>query len=154
MVDRAGYDAMQSGMQCTLRDFARWGQMLCDKGKTGNKQSIPGVRELVEDIQENANPALWTEMSALKSGFPAGTAYRSHLFALAPQDGRSRVIASVGGYNQNCLVDVDQRIVVAQVGSYWFKAPDKLKRKDPPAGNYVALQYFMNEVLPDLVRKR
>ncbi|MHB0960863.1 MAG: serine hydrolase domain-containing protein [Pirellulaceae bacterium] len=105
MSDGAGCAASQSGMYCTLRDWARWGQMLCNDGSVGSGQILPGIAGFVADIQGNPHPELWTEKSALKDGFLPGMGYRNHLFTFPTQNGRPPILASMGAYHQNCVID-------------------------------------------------
>jgi len=57
-VDRAGYALACGGLSATLRDYARFGQMLLQKGKVGDRQLLPAA--WVEDIH-NADHGLFGE---------------------------------------------------------------------------------------------
>lgn len=142
MIDDAGCAASQSGMACTVRDWARWGQMLCNGGRMGNGRVLPGIVDLVSDIQRNPGPERWDEDSR-QSALP-GMGYRSHLFTMPARPGESPMLASMGGYQQNCLVDPLRKNVVVQVASLvdWSVA----------ASAQAALQSFMIRTLPDLLR--
>jgi len=57
-VDPAGYALACGGLNATLRDYARFGQMLLQRGKVGNTQLVPA--EWIDDIQ-NADHGLFGE---------------------------------------------------------------------------------------------
>jgi len=55
-VDPAGYALACGGLNATLRDYARFGQMLLQRGKVGDKQLVPAA--WIDDIQ-NADHSLF-----------------------------------------------------------------------------------------------
>ncbi len=57
-VDRAGYALACGGLNATLRDYGRFGQMLLQRGKVGDTQLVPA--DWVDDIQ-NADHSLFGE---------------------------------------------------------------------------------------------
>jgi CubicO group peptidase (beta-lactamase class C family) len=57
-VDPAGYALACGGLNATLRDYARFGQMLLQRGKVGDAQLVPA--EWIDDIQ-NADHSLFGE---------------------------------------------------------------------------------------------
>jgi len=57
-VDSAGYALACGGLSATLRDYARFGQMLLQKGKVGDLQLVPA--NWIEDIH-NADNSLFGE---------------------------------------------------------------------------------------------
>jgi 6-aminohexanoate-oligomer exohydrolase len=115
MIDHAGCAASQSGMACTVRDWARWGQMLCSGGRVGCGRVLPGIADLVSDIQRNPGPERWDEDT--RKGSLPGMGYRSHLFTMPARPGDPPILASVGGYQQHCLIDPLRKNVVVQVAS-------------------------------------
>jgi CubicO group peptidase (beta-lactamase class C family) len=145
MIDGAGCAAGQSGMACTLRDWARWGWMLCDGGRVGGGRTLPGIRELVADTQQHPESEKWTEKTGLKEGYPPGMGYRNHMFAFPSQSGRDPILSAQGAYHQNCVIDPLRKNVVVQVASFW--------KRGPGVNGEIALQSFMEETLPDLLKQ-
>ena len=143
MIDHAGCAASQSGMACTVRDWARWGQMLCSGGRVGCGRVLPGIADLVSDIQRNPGPERWDEDT--RKGSLAGMGYRSHLFTMPARPGDPPILASVGGYQQHCLIDPPRKNVVVQVAS--------LADWSVGAHAQAALQCFMLQTLPQLLQQ-
>ena len=57
-VDRTGYALASGGLNATLRDYGRFGQLLLDQGKVGDTQVVPS--DWIADIQ-NADHRLFGE---------------------------------------------------------------------------------------------
>ncbi len=108
-VDRIGYPLADGGFNATLRDYARFGQMLCNKGVANGRQIVP-VEWLNDTL--TANPSLFGEpyTDSFKNG-----AYRNQFWI---RDVDRRVIMALGVFGQLIYVDTDNDLVITRLASW------------------------------------
>ncbi|NLS92467.1 MAG: serine hydrolase [Planctomycetaceae bacterium] len=149
MLDPAATPVGAFGMTMTARDFARWGQMVCARGRVGRDKVLPGQRELVDQMVSDLGPerleGVWDPGSWPNLG------YKSLFWNSATHRGRNPVFHAAGAWGQKCLIDPAAGVVVVQLGSSWDHDPDRIA--DNEVGNHaeVALWSFMQDVVPTLV---
>ena len=120
-VDSAGYALACGGLNATLRDFARFGQMLLQRGKVGDVQLVPA--EWIDDIQ-NADHGLFHEPYTLAA--PNG-AYRNQFWV--ENVDRPGYMAR-GVFGQLIYVDPGDDMVVVKLSSWpEFVSVARLKTK-------------------------
>ena len=108
-VDPAGYALANGGLNATLRDYARFGQLLLQKGKLGDTQLVPA--DWISDIH-NADHSLFGEPYTLAA--PNG-GYRNQ-FWIEDVD-RSGFMAR-GVFGQLIYVDPTDDLVVVKLSSW------------------------------------
>lgn len=132
----------------TLRDWARWGQMVCNRGLGGNDYVFPGVAELVNDMWRDPGPerlkGKWT------TPMP-NVGYRSQFWTCSAKQDRKPLAQAAGWCLQKCLIDFERRNVVLQLASFWDRDPGKILNKETPAHGDLAIWSFMEEALPGLI---
>ncbi|NQU25420.1 MAG: serine hydrolase [Candidatus Nealsonbacteria bacterium] len=136
-----------TGLSCTARDWARWGEMVRCHGRVNGRHVFPGIRELVEDIRRE--PGL-RDSSSISSVMP-NTGYRNQFWTASVVPGKKPLLMANGLYLQVCLIDCDRRNVVVWMGSFWDFDPDKKQKKHTASNAVVGLWSFVNDVLPQLV---
>lgn len=108
-VDAAGYALADGGFNATLRDYARFGQMLAVGGEANGKSLLP--KEWVDDTLD-CHPELfgqpYTEI------LPNG-AYRNQFWI---RDADRRVLMARGVFGQLIYVDLDNELVVVKLSSW------------------------------------
>ena len=111
-VDRKGAPRCTGGLCATLRDFARIGQLMLDKGRRGDTQIIPGA--WLDDIAANGDRGAW-KRGEFAPGFPgAEMSYRSGWYV---RHDAPRTLFAMGIHGQNLFVDAANRLVIAKVSS-------------------------------------
>ena len=108
-VDGIGYPLADGGFNATLRDYARFGQMLCNRGVGNGRQIVPS--EWISDTFA-ADPSLFGE--PFNSGFENG-AYRNQFWI---RDIHRQVIMARGVFGQLIYVDMDNDLVVTRLASW------------------------------------
>jgi CubicO group peptidase (beta-lactamase class C family) len=108
-VDPAGYALACGGLSATLRDYARFGQMLLQKGKVGATQLVPA--EWVDDIH-NADRKLFGEPYTLAA--PNG-GYRNQFWI---EDVDRPGFMARGVFGQLIYVDPGDQMVVVKLSSW------------------------------------
>ena len=108
-VDGIGYPLADGGFNATLRDYARFGQMLCNRGVGNGRQIVPA--EWISDTF-TANPSLFGEPynDYLENG-----AYRNQFWI---RDVCRQVIMAIGVFGQLIYVDMDNDLVVTRLASW------------------------------------
>ena len=113
-VDSKGAPRTTVGICATLRDFARFGQLVARGGRRGSKQILPEA--WLDDMAENGDREAWNK-GAWTQGSYAGLDmhYRSGwcVFNEAP-----KMLHATGIHGQNLYVDRTNDIVVAKVSSW------------------------------------
>jgi hypothetical protein len=113
LVDNIGTPISTIGLSLTLRDWARWGQVMCDGGATPGGQILPGVGELVRDIGQNPQRDKWTSQSNGPEFFSPNTGYRSLCWA-SPTVGKPAIPFAHGAFHQKCYFDSERRLVLVK----------------------------------------
>lgn len=147
MLDSAGTGWNSGGLCLSARDFARWGQMLCQGGRISRGLVVPGIAALVDDIRRNPGPERWTERTNALAFSPPNTGYRGLTWTTPRKPGRVPVPFAHGAYHQKCYVDPDRRIVLVKFSSLTVD----LQNREPYWIDDIAAQSFL-DVLPELVR--
>jgi CubicO group peptidase (beta-lactamase class C family) len=112
MIDGSGAES-SSGF--TLRDFARFGELIRNEGRTGEAQLIPA--SVIKKVMAGGNPEHFA-----KAGMETlpGWTYKSQWW-MRHIDGRTCAVAR-GAHGQVLYIDPENDLVVARVGSF-PKAP-------------------------------
>lgn len=111
-VDRAGAVFADGGLAATLRDVARFGEMLRCGGRNGTDQVVP--QSWIEDALRGApdSRAAYAE-SPTATPLPGGM-YRNQFWV--PHADR-QVLLCLGIYGQSIYVDLDRDVVVVKLSS-------------------------------------
>jgi len=108
-VDVSGFTLASGGMFATLRDTARIGQLILNRGKAGNRQVIP--EDWIDDIFDQTGDATLPRLSP-ESINPY---YRSFVWGLG--DGQGTVYAA-GVHGQYIYVSPSTGVVIAMYSSW------------------------------------
>ena len=108
-VDRTGYPAASGGFNATLRDYARFGQMLCDGG-VGNGQRIVPQAWIDDTLISDARPVDEKRQEIWPNG-----GYRNQFWL--PDRGQPILMAR-GIYGQLIYVDQARRLVAVVLSSW------------------------------------
>jgi len=108
-VDRIGYSLASGGFNATLRDYARFGQMLADDGKVDGRQVVP--YDFICDTV-NCKPDMLEE--SRRQVLPHG-GYRNQFWL---RDVNTRVMMARGVFGQLIYVDPDKALVVVILSSW------------------------------------
>lgn len=107
MLDPSG---AETTLACTLRDFARFGQLVVDGGRTNGEQTIPGT--VIDAFLRGGDHAAFAE--AGMATLP-GWSYRSQWWIR--HVGSTTHAVARGAYGQMLYIDPVHRIVIARFGS-------------------------------------
>jgi hypothetical protein len=122
--------------------------MVCDRGRVGSGQVLPGVSELVNDVQQNPGP------ERLVGKWPTPTpniGYRSLFWTSSVDSGRNPILQAGGWCLQKCMIDIERRNVVVQLASFWDQDPQKLQQGETSHHDDLAMWSFMQDTLPTLL---
>jgi len=108
-VDPAGYALASGGFNATLRDYARFGQMLLQRGKVGDTQLLPGA--WIDDIH-NADHGLFGE--PYTQAAPNG-GYRNQFWI---EDVDRPGFMARGVFGQLIYVDPESEVVTVKLSSW------------------------------------
>ena len=108
-VDISGFTLASGGMFATLRDTARIGQLIINRGKVGNRQVVP--EDWIDDILNQKGDALLPKFSP-KSINPY---YRSFVWGIG--DGQGTVLAR-GVHGQFIYISPSTDTVIAMYSSW------------------------------------
>ena len=108
-VDGIGYPLADGGFNATLRDYARFGQMLCNRGVANGRKIVPS--EWINGTLD-ADRSLFGEPynDYLENG-----AYRNQFWI---RDVYRQVIMAIGVFGQLIYVDMDNDLVVTRLASW------------------------------------
>lgn len=109
-VDSRGAARAAGGICATLRDLARFGEMMRNYGLSGDRQIVPAW--WIDDIRRNGNAEAWSRGDLTKV-FPNGN-YRSKWYTI---DRSQSPFAAVGIHGQWIYVDPANEMVIARVSS-------------------------------------
>ncbi len=110
-VDRAGAARSAGGICVTLRDLARFGEMVRNLGRVGDRQIVP--RWWIEDILLNADRRAWLAEPSAAKFLPAGR-YRSQWYMIGNAGG---AYCAVGIHGQWIYIDPAAEMVIAKLSS-------------------------------------
>jgi len=108
-VDESGYALACGGFNATLRDYARFGQMLLQRGKVGDTQLLPGA--WIDDIH-NADHGLFGE--PYTQAAPNG-GYRNQFWI---EDVDRPGFMARGVFGQLIYVDPESEVVTVKLSSW------------------------------------
>ena len=118
--DRSFAPAAAGGFGATLRDLARFGQMVLNEGRFNGRQIVS--REWIADMRFNGNKEAWRTGQYRGFWNPNG-AYRSLWYVAGDAAGS---IEAIGIYGQRLHINPAQKLVFARLSS----CPDPVSRKD------------------------
>jgi CubicO group peptidase (beta-lactamase class C family) len=110
-VDRSGAARSAGGICVTLRDLARFGEMVRNFGRAGDRQIVP--RGWIEDILRNGDQRAWLAQPTAAQFLPAGR-YRSQWYMIGNASG---AYCAVGIHGQWIYVDPEAEMVIAKLSS-------------------------------------
>ncbi len=105
LIDASGTEWAAGGLACTLRDFARLGEMLRHKGRVNGQQILPET--LFDSIFQGGDSAAFAQ----GQGIPKGGSYRSQWWLY--QD-RYQLRVCRGQYGQRLYIAPDAETVILQ----------------------------------------
>lgn len=112
IVDAGGTAIFEGGFNCCLRDLARFGQLICDRGIVRGKQLVP-VSWVDECRFANTELADTFARSEYGKSMP-NYAYHNQWWIRDPHRG---VIEALGIHGQTIYIDSDSEFVVAKFSS-------------------------------------
>ncbi len=118
LTDKFGMEAAFGGLNCTLRDYARFGKMYADNGKVNGKQVIP--EEWIKKSTQSTEPHLQAGDLPHLSSHPYGYGYQWWL----PESETGEYLA-MGVYNQFIYIDPTHKIVIIKNSSNFNYAIEK-----------------------------
>ena len=110
-VDRAGAARSAGGICVTLRDLARFGEMVRNFGRAGGEQVAP--RWWIEDILGNGDQHAWLAQPTAAKFLPAGR-YRSQWYMIGNATGAH---CAIGIHGQWIYIDPAAEMVIAKLSS-------------------------------------
>jgi CubicO group peptidase (beta-lactamase class C family) len=128
--EKSGFEKMESGINATAVDFARFGLLYLHNGYWNGNQILPESwveKSTVPDSSDNRNIEGWTEI---------GGYYGYHWWGLKKNDGSYDFMAS-GHLSQYIYVSPGKNMVVVRFGSepdsnvYWFDVIKSLVNQMP-----------------------
>ncbi len=108
-VDSIGYAQADGGFNATLRDYARFGQMLLDDGQVNGKSIVP--KQWIDDIY-NADHSLFGE--PYTQAAPNG-GYRNQFWV---EDVSKKGFMARGVFGQLIYIDPEHQMVVVKLSSW------------------------------------
>jgi CubicO group peptidase (beta-lactamase class C family) len=113
-VDAHGNAMADGGMCCTLRDLARFGQLMLDGGRRGGRQVVP--RSWVRDTL-TPEPDTVAAFAAAPDAheYPEGAYYRNKWWVIDP---RGPIYKASGINGQSVLIHVPARVVIAKLSTW------------------------------------
>jgi CubicO group peptidase (beta-lactamase class C family) len=113
-VDAHGNAMADGGICCTLRDLARFGQVMLDGGRRGSRQIVP--RSWIRDtLTPDPDTVAAFEATADAREFPKGAFYRNKWWVIDPL-GPIYMASGING--QTVLIHVPARVVIAKLSTW------------------------------------
>jgi CubicO group peptidase (beta-lactamase class C family) len=110
-VDRAGAVLHDGGFACTLRDLARFGRMVADHGRVGDRQVVPA--RWLDDAATGGPDSREAFAASGDTRMPGGM-YRSQFWVPYPD---RDVLMCLGIHGQMVYVDRSRRLVAVKLSS-------------------------------------
>ena len=111
-VDRLGAPRAAGGMCVTVRDLARVGLLVANRGRRGSVQVLP--QAWVDDLLNNGDPQAWAN-GDFAEYFPGRDMhYRNKWYV---ERGDNPMVFCIGIHGQNLYVFPEQQLVVAKMSS-------------------------------------
>jgi len=133
-VDGAGYPLADGGFNATLRDYARFGEMLC-RGGVGNGQQIVPKAWITDSL--NADPSIFSDENNMD--FDNG-AYRNQFWI---RDIDRRILIARGVFGQIIYSDLDNHLTIARLASWPEFVSGERKTDDLRA--FDAITHFLTD---------
>lgn len=108
-VDNGGFTLASGGMSATLRDIARVGQLMIDRGKAGNRQVVPAA--WIDDITDQREPI----RAVIDDPGPWPPYYRSFVWGINDMQG---TVYAEGVHGQFIFVSPSTNTVIAMFSSW------------------------------------
>ncbi|MEZ5831393.1 MAG: serine hydrolase [Dongiaceae bacterium] len=121
-VDRAGAARAAGGICVTLRDLARFGEMVRNFGRSNGEQIVQ--RWWIEDILQNGDQRAWLATETAAKFLPAGR-YRSQWYMIGNASG---AFCAIGIHGQWIYVDPKVEMVIAKLSSQPLPLDDATDR--------------------------
>ena len=109
-VDRVGMESGGGGLSTTLRDLARFGEVMRNHGRFNGRQIVPA--SVVEDIERGADPAKFEPAGYVT--LPGGS-YRNQWWVTHNEHG---AYMARGVYGQGLYIDPRAEMVIARYASH------------------------------------
>jgi CubicO group peptidase (beta-lactamase class C family) len=120
-LDGAGSAQLDGGFCCSLRDLARFGLALAQRGTLAGRRVVPAF--WIDDIRDGADPLAF-DAAPDCSDLPRGWSYRNCFWVGEPTE--LQAFMGLGMYGQMLYVSPEARVVVAKFSSQWRPADDVL----------------------------
>ena len=121
-VDRVGAARAAGGICVTLRDLARFGEMVRNFGRGGDQQIAP--RGWIEDILANGDQRAWLATETAAKFLPGGR-YRSQWYIIGNDSG---AYCAIGIHGQWIYIDPEAEMVIAKLSSQPLPVDDATDR--------------------------
>ncbi len=113
-IDTAGTEVGGGGLNATLRDLARFGEMMRNDGQAGGEQVVP--KAVVDDIRFNGSAEAFQPAGYVTL---PGWAYRNMWWVSNNPHG---AYMARGIYGQNVFIDPKAELVISRLGSHSIAA--------------------------------
>jgi len=115
-LDYAGAAQLEGGFACSLRDLARFGQMLCQGGQFNGQQVVPA--SWLDDVRHDGDKGAFAVAAGSWDDGRSydGCSYRSCFWVFETDD--HTVFSAVGWLGQRVYVNQDAGVVIAQFSSH------------------------------------
>jgi CubicO group peptidase (beta-lactamase class C family) len=110
-IDSLGAARSAGGICITLRDLARFGEMVRNHGRVGDRPVAP--RGWIEDIQRNGDQRAWLATETAAKFLPNGR-YRSQWYMIGNDSG---AYCAIGIHGQWIYIDPKAEMVIAKLSS-------------------------------------
>jgi hypothetical protein len=114
-VDRLGAARCAGGMCTTLRDLARVGQLVLDRGARAGRQVVPA--DWIDDLAAGGDPAAWRAGNFVETFAGRPMRYRAKWYTLEEKDGRPALLFGWGIHGQHLFIDRANATVIAKQSS-------------------------------------
>jgi CubicO group peptidase (beta-lactamase class C family) len=112
IVDGAGTAIFEGGFNCCLRDFARFGQLICDSGTVNGRQLVP--HDWIEECRFASKDLIETFAHSEYGEALSNHAYHNQWWVRDPKRG---VLMALGIHGQTLFIDPQRRFVAAKFSS-------------------------------------
>ena len=101
-------------MCVTLRDLARVGRLVLDRGRRGDREIVPA--RWIDDLENGGDPAAWAAGNLVEHFGPRPMRYRSKWYLLEDA-GKPKILFGWGIHGQHVFIDRANGIVAAKLSS-------------------------------------
>ncbi len=112
VLDRQSMSQTEGGLNVTLRDLARFGELHRRKGELNGRQVVPA--SWIEDLRECGDPGAW-DRGTMADGLP-GHHYRSQWYTYRAHT--HRPFFTLGAFGQSVYVDPVAEVVIAKLSCH------------------------------------